>query len=110
MRLGSVNYEIRGKTAILTLDEPKKLNALTTGVRTGVVEGLRRADQADEGRAIIIIGGGEQAVCAGPDFAAFDFDPEKARAFFIDAIDVLSAPERALKPVISAVNGIAYGG
>jgi len=28
MRLGSVNYETRGKVAILTLDEPNKLNAL----------------------------------------------------------------------------------
>ncbi|MGY3482842.1 enoyl-CoA hydratase/carnithine racemase [Bradyrhizobium sp. USDA 4011] len=58
----------------------------------------------------IITGAGGKAFCAGADIGNFDFAPEKARAFFIDAMEVLTAPERALKPVIAAVNGIAYGG
>ncbi len=110
MRLGSVNYETRGKTAILTLDEPKKLNALTPGIYSGIAQGLQRADGDDAVRAIIITGSGEKAFCAGGDIANFDFTPEKARALFIEAANVLSAPERTQKPVISAVNGIAYGG
>ena len=36
MRLGAVNYETRGKVALLTLDEPHKLNALSTGIREGI--------------------------------------------------------------------------
>jgi enoyl-CoA hydratase len=36
MRLGSVNDETRGKVAILTLDEPNKLNALSAAIRTGI--------------------------------------------------------------------------
>jgi enoyl-CoA hydratase len=110
MRLGSVNYEVRGKLAILTLDEPNKLNALSAGMREGIVEGLKRADSDDSVRVAIITGSGTKAFCAGADIGNFDFDPEKARAFFISALDVLSAPERCVKPVISAVNGIAYGG
>ncbi|MFB9261910.1 enoyl-CoA hydratase/isomerase family protein [Bradyrhizobium erythrophlei] len=105
-----MNYEVRGKIAVLTLDEPDKLNALTTGIRTGILEGLKRADQDDAVRVTVITGAGGKAFCAGADIGNFDFDPEKARAFFIDAMDVLAAPERALKPVIAAVNGIAYGG
>lgn len=110
MRLGSVKYETRGRIAILTLDEPGKLNALTSGIREGILDGLKRADVDDAIRVIIITGGGAKAFCAGADIGDFDFDPEKARAFFIAAMDVLSAPERTLKPVISAVNGIAFGG
>ncbi|WP_375786870.1 enoyl-CoA hydratase/isomerase family protein [Bradyrhizobium sp. Pha-3] len=110
LRLGSVNYEVRGKIAVLTLDEPNKLNALTTGIREGIREGLKRADQDDQVRATVMTGAGGKAFCAGADIGNFDFDPEKARAFFIDAMHVLTAPERALKPVIAAVNGIAYGG
>ncbi|MBR1203015.1 enoyl-CoA hydratase/isomerase family protein [Bradyrhizobium sp. AUGA SZCCT0051] len=108
--MGSVNYEVRGKIAVLTLDEPNKLNALTTGIREGIREGLKRADQDNQIRATVMTGAGGKAFCAGADIGNFDFDPEKARAFFIDAMDVLTAPERALKPVIAAVNGIAYGG
>lgn len=110
LRLGSVNYEVQGKTAILTLDEPDKLNALTTGIRAGILEGLKCADGDDQVRVSIITGAGGKAFCAGADIGNFDFDPEKARGFFIAAMEVLTAPERALKPVIAAVNGIAYGG
>jgi enoyl-CoA hydratase/carnithine racemase len=110
MRLGSVNYEVRGSVAILTLDEPDKLNALTIGIRAGILDGLKRADKDEAVRAIILTGSGGKAFCAGADIGNFDFEPEKARAFFIAAMEVLSAPERTRKPVIAAVNGIAYGG
>lgn len=110
MRLGSVNYETKGNVAILTLDEPSKLNALTTGIREGILEGLKRADADDAVRVAIITGSGDKAFCAGADIGSFDFDPEKARRFLAAALDVLAAPEHCGKPVISAVNGIAYGG
>jgi enoyl-CoA hydratase/carnithine racemase len=110
MRLGSVNYEVLGRVAILTLDEPDKLNALTIGIRAGILDGLQRADDDEAVRAIILTGSGGKAFCAGADISNFDFEPEKARAFFVAAMEVLSAPERTRKPVISAVNGIAYGG
>lgn len=110
MRLGSVNYEVRGKIAILTLDEPTKLNALTTGIREGILEGLKRADADEKVRVAIITGNGEKAFCAGADIGNFEFDAEKGRNFLAAALDVLAAPERCSKPVISAVNGLAYGG
>jgi enoyl-CoA hydratase len=110
MRLGSVNYETRGKIAILTLDEPQRLNALSAGIREGILDGLKRADADDAVRVAIITGNGEKAFCAGADIGNFDFDPEKARAFMGVALEVLAAPEHTRKPVISAVNGIAYGG
>ena len=110
MRLGSVNYETRGKVAILTLDEPAKLNALSTGIRSGILEGLKTADADPAIRVAVITGSGDKAFCAGADIGGFDFDPEKARGFLIAAMEVLAAPENTRKPVIAAVNGIAYGG
>lgn len=110
MRLGSVNYETRGKIAILTLDEPTKLNALTTGIREGILAGLARADADESIRAVVITGGGEKAFCAGADISGFELEAEKGRKFLAAALDVLAAPERCGKPVISAVNGLAYGG
>ena len=72
MRLGSVNYETKGQIAILTLDEPTKLNALTGGIREGILAGLTRADADDNIRAVIITGGGDKAFCAGADISGFD--------------------------------------
>ena len=108
MRLGSVNYETKGKVAILTLDEPAKLNALSAGIREGIVEGLKRVDADDAVRVAIITGNGEKAFCAGADISGFQFEPETVRNFMKTALDVLAAPENCRKPVISAVNGIAY--
>jgi enoyl-CoA hydratase/carnithine racemase len=110
MRLGSVNYETRGKVAILTLDEPNKLNALSAGIRSGILEGLKKVDADDAIRVALITGSGDKAFCAGADIGDMDFEPEKARGFLIAALEVLSAPENTRKPVIAAVNGIAYGG
>jgi enoyl-CoA hydratase/carnithine racemase len=78
MRLGSVSYETRGKVAILTLDEPAKLNALSAGIRSGILEGLKKADADDTVRVAIITGSGDKAFCAGADIGDFDFAPEKS--------------------------------
>lgn len=110
MRLGSVNYETKGKIAILTLDEPGKLNALSTGIREGILDGLKKVDADDNVRVAIITGNGDKAFCAGADISGFNFDPDKVRKFMIEALAVLAAPENCRKPVISAVNGIAFGG
>ena len=83
MRLGSVNYETKGKIAILTLDEPAKLNALSNGIREGIVEGLKRVDADHDIRVAVITGGGEKAFCAGADISGFQFEPEAVRDFVL---------------------------
>ena len=72
MRLGSVNYETKGKIAILTLDEPGKLNALSTGIREGILDGLKKVDADDNVRVAIITGNGDKAFCAGADISGFN--------------------------------------
>jgi enoyl-CoA hydratase len=61
MRFGNVDFEIKGKIAILTLDEPDKLNALSTDMRAGIVEGLKRVDTDEAIRVAILTGRGEKA-------------------------------------------------
>lgn len=67
-------------------------------------------DADDNVRVAIITGNGDKAFCAGADISGFNFDPDKVRKFMIEALAVLAAPENCRKPVISAVNGIAFGG
>ncbi len=67
-------------------------------------------DEDDNVRVAIITGNGDKAFCAGADISGFNFDPGKVRKFMIEALAVLAAPENCRKPVISAVNGIAFGG
>lgn len=110
MRFGSVNFEKKGKVAIITLDEPSKLNALSTGIRQGVVESLAKIEADDEIRVGIITGSGDKAFCAGADISGFSFEAEDVQKFLREVLPFLETPERCTKPLIAAVNGLALGG
>lgn len=110
MRIGSVEFEKRGAVALLTLDEPSKLNAISLGIRQGVTEGLARIEADPEIRVGILTGRGDKAFCAGADISTFPETPEQARDFIAGVLPVLEAPERCRKPLIAAVNGFAFGG
>ena len=110
MRIGSVEFEKRGRVAILTLDEPARLNAISIGVREGLTQSLERIQGHDDIRVGILTGRGDKAFCAGADISTFPETPEQARSFIADVLPVLEAPERCRKPLIAAVNGIAFGG
>jgi len=110
MRIGSVEFEKKGRVAVLTLDEPTKLNAISVGIRQGVTEGLAMVDADPEIRVGILTGRGDKAFCAGADISSFPETPEQARDFIASVLPVLEAPERCRKPLIAAVNGIAFGG
>ena len=110
MRLGNVNFEKHGKIALLTLDEPGKLNALSDEIQQGIVEGIAKIDADDEIRAGILTGKGDKAFCAGADISNFSFEPDRVYKYLAQVLCVLQAPERCSKPLIAAVNGYAYGG
>lgn len=70
MRFGAVNFETRGKVALLTLDEPQKLNALSPGIRQGILEGLKQADADDNIRVAVITGNGDKLFAPAPTSAS----------------------------------------
>ncbi|MDF1483133.1 enoyl-CoA hydratase/isomerase family protein [Extensimonas sp. H3M7-6] len=110
MRIGSVEFEKKGRIAYITLDEPSKLNALSAGIREGVTESLAMIEADDEIRVGIITGRGDKAFCAGADISGFPVTPEQTRQFIATILPFLESPERCRKPLIAAVNGMAFGG
>jgi enoyl-CoA hydratase/carnithine racemase len=110
MRFASVDYEKRGTTALITLDEPGKLNALSPGIRDGLTAAFAAAREDREVRVLVLTGAGDKAFCAGADISGFEFSTRYARDFMDRVLDVLRLPETIGKPVIAAVNGYAYGG
>lgn len=110
MRFDSVNYEVTGATALITLDEPSKLNALSPGIRSGLIAAMGKAEEDPQVRVIILTGAGEKSFCAGADISGFEFTTTYAKSFIDKVLDVLALPENTSKPVIAAVNGYAFGG
>jgi enoyl-CoA hydratase/carnithine racemase len=112
----SVRYERKGRLAVITLDRPAALNALTLEM-IGEVESLARRAEADPAVFAICITGEGRGFCAGLDMSALaDHAAGKAPPASAEA---LARPERRMmfsalptiaKPVIAAVNGVAAGG
>lgn len=110
MRFGSVNYETRGAVALITLDEPGKLNALSSGIRQGLTESFAKIESDPLIRVGVITGSGEKAFCAGADISGFDFAADAVKKFIEEIVSFLASPEECSKPLIAAVNGMALGG
>ena len=102
-----------GPVAILTLNRPERMNAISGPLLSGLSHALVDADRDKEVRAIILTGAG-RAFCAGLDVA------EQARSDKSDGaignladLDLRDAPPVVLhnvdKPVICALNGGAAG-
>lgn len=107
--------EIRGAVAILTLNRPEKLNALSYALVDRIKERLDAIEATAEIRAVILTGAGDRAFSAGADIAEFSETmkqgPDAAvRAFPRRGQSMTARIEAFPKPVIVAVNGIAFGG
>jgi enoyl-CoA hydratase len=68
-----VRYERRGAAAVLTIDRPRRRNAVDAATAAALREGLERFEDDEEARALILTGTGE-AFCAGADLKALDLD------------------------------------
>lgn len=107
--------EIRGATAILTLNRPEKLNALNYALVDRLVQLLDKIESDAAICAVILTGAGDRAFSAGADITEFSESvrqgPDAAVQAFVRRGQAMTARIEAFpKPVIVAVNGIAFGG
>ena len=62
-----VSYEVANGVAWLTIERPEARNALNAAVRTGLYAGVRRFNDDDTAKVLVLTGAGEKAFCAGGD-------------------------------------------
>jgi 3-hydroxyacyl-CoA dehydrogenase len=103
--MSSTRYEVRGRTAVVTLDSPP-VNGLGAALRSGLMEALDRA-LADQDAKAIVITGNERAFSGGADVKEFG-TPNASREPRLQA--VIAALEHSPKPVVAAIAGVCMGG
>ena len=106
-----VTLDATGAVALLTLNRPAKLNAMTLTMHRALFRAVR-AVRDDAGLKVLVVTGTGRAFCAGDDMAESDprdgIAPPEAETEL--AWHNIVREMRAMpKPIVAAVNGIACG-
>ncbi|MCF2611402.1 MULTISPECIES: enoyl-CoA hydratase-related protein [Fusobacterium] len=105
-----VTYEQEGFVGVVTINRPKALNALNSGVLEELEATFDQVD-LETTRVIILTGAGTKSFVAGADIAEMStLTKEEGEAFGKKGNDVFRKIETFPLPVIAAVNGFALGG
>jgi enoyl-CoA hydratase len=110
-----VLFEVRGAVALVTFNRPQKLNALNYALIDRLMHILDQIEDDAGVRAVVLTGAGDRAFSSGADITEFSETikqgPDAAVKAFVRRGQAMTARLEAFpKPVIAAVNGIAFGG
>ncbi|WP_088308640.1 enoyl-CoA hydratase [Novosphingobium sp. B 225] len=107
-----VTTEIADGIAIVTLNRPEAMNALSAALRAQLAEAMRAVDSDEAVRVIVLTGAGERAFTAGLDLKELGADTSNLGAANAERAEEnpVKAIEDCRKPVIGAINGVAITG
>jgi enoyl-CoA hydratase len=109
--------EISGKNnclAVITLNRPKALNALSYSMLLNIYEKLQEWANKDNIHAVVIRGNGQRAFCAGGDIKAIyelgQNNLQQAEIFFQNEYKLNNFISNYPKPYIALIHGVTMGG
>lgn len=113
-----VLFHVVNRVAILTLNRPSALNALSHGMVRQLSALLAQCRDDARIAAVVLRGAGEKGFCAGGDVRALyrlarqgqAHGPDGWLQFFVDEYRLDYALHRFPKPVVALLDGIAMGG
>lgn len=115
MTYETIQFELRGPVALITLNRPDSLNALTSEVGRDFQAAV--AEARERGARAVVLTGAGRAFCAGGDLREMQkiaAREGRVDAFFDEPLSLLNdcilLIRRAPLPFIAAVNGAASGG
>jgi enoyl-CoA hydratase/carnithine racemase len=103
-----VSYGVVEQIAWVTINRPEARNALNAEVRRGLWDAYRRFNADETARVLVVTGAGDKAFCAGGDLKEMS-----ETALKVPPPDFIPQPGRNIdiaKPIIAAVNGVAFAG
>jgi enoyl-CoA hydratase/carnithine racemase len=107
----SVEYEVSGRRATITINDPERRNPMSVETMTGLLECTRTA-MGDSGVAVVVYtGAGDRAFSAGGDLSgSFVDDPVGLHTGRGDMATLFREMMHGGKPTIARVNGHAIAG
>lgn len=107
-----VEIEYDGAVAVVTLNRPSAMNALSVALRASLFQVIRTLDADEAVRVVILTGSGDRAFTAGLDLKELGSTEGALDAANAQGADQnpAKAIELCRKPVIGAINGVAITG
>lgn len=109
-----VLFEVDGDLAIVTLNRPRAINALTLEMCQKMLGQLELWSRDDSVRALVLRGAGERGFCAGADVRALReqllTQPARAKLFLATEYTLNAMLASYPKPITSIMTGITMGG
>src|SRR3954463_12347837 len=100
-----------GGIAVLTVNRPDKLNALTSAVISELRDAFERVENDPAIRALVLTGAGVKAFVAGADIQELaSLSPVEMREHAHQGQQTFRMLEKSSKPSVAAINGWALGG
>lgn len=116
MDFDTIEYEVEDRTAVITLNRPDRLNALSPEMIAELREAYAAAEADDAVWTLVVTGNG-RAFCAGADVTEISEDGRVIYAEpYLSTYPQWEAPQEGTppfrtmtKPIITAVNGLCCG-
>ena len=106
-----INVDRQDRVAVVTLNRPEVLNALSYQLVRELDEAVSEMEQDDGVGAIVITGMGERAFSAGADIHENrELSEEERDRKTVERADFTWRLAASAKPTIGAINGLCYGG
>lgn len=104
-------FELRDGLAVVRLNRPEKMNALSREMLDRLMDAFSRIEHEPEVRAVLLTSASDRAFCAGTDIVELaGLDEDGARRASERGQEICARIEHCRVPVIAAVNGVAAGG
>ena len=113
MNFETLLLDVAEGVATLTLNRPEVMNAINQRLKDELALALDAVEADDAARVLLLIGAGDRAFCAGADIKErAGTEPTPAEFVFRQQAThrLFGRIEEFSKPVIAALNGVAYGG
>lgn len=113
MNFETIKYELKGATALITINRPQVYNALNVQGKLDIISAIRDANKNPEVRSIVLTAEGK-AFCSGQDLNDRTVDATKGPVDIGHTIEtewnpLIEAIRSSEKLVIGAINGVAAG-
>jgi len=117
MNFKEIEFTIQGAIAIIKFNRPEVMNCVGPNTHEELLVAWEEFKTNEKLKVAIITGAGDRAFCSGGDLKAamegFTFNSEEADLHRAGKVPGILGPTRwtdIYKPIIAAVNGVAYAG